>query len=314
VTPCDLCALVRPNRFGGYPTEYVVARIKSRQASLIRDWESVLRMRSRRDMSDEQVWSAMLAEFGWLHRQLNPSLLWSAAPMFALFELKTLALVLRNIAIRRASVVRSVLNHSLLDEQLQAVLLRAADVRSALVQLAQLGVADWLFSGLEAFYDQGKLRAIEEEVMTRFLERAATSRLEPALAEFFRFFIDLSNIMRTYKHVRWELAAEPRLIAGGSIPTARLRQIASTRDSALLTQVVQQATGHAASPTEIESRLETILLKALTDRLAARRRDDRAINVVISYLWRRYIQARNLAVLVHGADVAVDVLEHELIA
>lgn len=310
------CHLVRPSTWGGYPADYLVARVKARHAALLADW----RLQSRRGgisgLSDEQIWGALLGELAWLHRQMNAELLGATAPLLGLFEIKTIVLALRNVGIQRTAVVRALVEQSLLDRQVQAVLLHAPDVPAAVRRLGRLPPpAGLLFTGLSDVYQQGKLRAVEDGLMRSYLEAVTRSRLHPALQEFFVRFVDLRNLVLVYKHLRWLPDGECRLIRGGRIELRTLERILVRRDSARFDALVQRVTRRPL-PAQAggDAAVETRLLRIISTRLATLRRDQRAVGVMVSYMWRLYVHARNLALLAHGKDVDPEALGRELIA
>jgi hypothetical protein len=84
------------------------------------------------------------------------------------------------------------------------------------------------------------------------------------------------------------------LIKGGRVPASRVAdpRIGSGRDS--------------------ELSVETTLLRRLTKSLS-RRRDD-PVAAIVAYVWRVYVQTRNLAILHHAGDLDGATIEQELIA
>lgn len=312
---CPSCEVVRANARAGYPTDYLVARIKGRQGTLISDWDALIARGLAPGLSDEEVWGTLLRELEWLHRQMNETVLLATAPLVGLFEMKTLVLALRNVAIGRTAVVRTLLEHSLLATNVKHILLEAPDVRTALNRLARLhGATAHVYAALPDVYAQGKLRALEDAVMRSYLEAVIVGPLHRVLRDFFALFIDLRNVMLVYKHLRWEVPSECRLIRGGTLERRRLQQILVRHDLAGLDALVRRTAGRSHPSAVNDAGLETLLLRAITTNLVRLRRDEQHVAVIASYMWRLYIQARNLAVLVHGDGVDAEVLHRELIA
>ena len=77
----------------------------------------------------------MLRELAWLHTQMNRELRETFAPLFALFEIKTIVLCLRNRAIGRTGEITRLLARSLLADEVKAILLRGPEVRSTITAL-----------------------------------------------------------------------------------------------------------------------------------------------------------------------------------
>lgn len=307
--------LVRPNGFG-HPPEFVVARLKGRHAALLADWRARLRARTTSGLSDEQVWSRLLEELAWLHGQVDARTRQQLAPLFALYELKTVTLALRSVASDRPEMVGATLGHSLLADPIQRVFRRAADVPAVLTQLgADSMPAASLFEPLPDAYARGGLRAVEDSLFRHYLEALDISRLRPALRVFFAAFIDARNLVLVFKHVRWHSTTPFSAIRGGDIAAGELEAIAARDDLAGLAERVQRFVGRRqlAAPST-DASLEGALFESITRRLRTYRRGLDVLAVSTAYIWRAYLQARNLALLVHATAVAPEQLERELIA
>ena len=260
--------------------------------------------------SDERVWEALLREIEWLHGQMNRGLRDGFAPLFALFEIKTVVLCLRNKAVRRTAEIERLLRRSLLAGRYKEILLQGADLPSTIAALAEaLGAPE-----LQAAYAERNLQGLENALMRVCLQSIAATRLDPVMKSFFVLFIDLRNVMLLYKHLRWRLAGAGQFIAGGSVEPSRLLEILAHRDAAALDALVRRLTGVATiSAAGSEGALETILLRSMTVRLDKIGRAGGGIGAIVVYVWRIYVQARNLAVLHHAADLDARTLERELI-
>lgn len=291
---------MRHDATDGFPTDYLIARIRGRGTALITDWRRLIEHGPLPEASDERIWEALLRELAWLHAQMNRELRDTFAPLFALFEIKTIMLCLRNRAIGRAGEIARLLERSLLADDVKAFLLRGPDVRFTIAAL-----------GLPQNED---LPAFENGLMRLFLEDVAVRRLEPALKTFFTEFIDLRNVMLLYKHLRWSLAGRCRFISGGSVELPLLEEIARQRDDAAFDALLERVTGLATvSVAASEGALETILLRSITKRLLKSRHAAGNLALIVAYVWRLYVQARNLAVLHHGTRIEQRTLERELI-
>jgi hypothetical protein len=311
---CRLADIVRPHRWPGYPAPYLAVRVKGRHAQLMTQWSAIAATRVAGGLTDELVWSALLGDFAWLHRQMEPAMLGRTAPLFGLFELKTLVLALRNVAGHRGSVLDSLLASSLLAAPVVNALRRAREVATALDALAAPAIpARCVFRELPALYASGGLRALEDGVVRAYLEAIGTSRLHPILRHFFRRLIDLRNIVLAYKHLRWGVTEGCRFIQGGSVDTDRLQRILDRSDAAALDALIAGLVRRRLPAAATDATLEALLLQSITAALARRRREEDATAVVVSFMWRRYIHARNLAVMVHAQDVQSTWLARELI-
>ncbi len=307
--------LVRRNAAGGFPTDYLVARVKGRRTTLVADWPALVARGLPPDMSDERIWEALLRELEWLHDQMNQALGDTFAPLFALFELKTIVLCLRNRAAGRTIDVERLLGRSLLADEVRGILLRGPDVRSTVGTLARtLACTAEACGELETAYDNGHLKGFENGLMRVYLQQVAAAGLHPAIRRFFVAFIDLRNVMLLYKHLRWGLGDDEPFISGGSLEWSRLQDVRARRDEAGFDALVKQVTGlRRVSAAAADRSLETVLLASMTRRLDALCRESDDIGLILAYAWRLYAQARNLAVLHHGAGLDRPTLERELI-
>lgn len=257
----------------------------------------------------------MLREFDWLHSQMDRSLRARYAAVFALFELKTIVLCLRNKAIERAAEVDRLLARSLLAESVQRAL-RSGAQTSATVDavVGALAAVHEGFRELETAHAEEGFRGFENALTRIYLQQIAAERLSPVIRQFFAVFIDMRNTMLLYKQLRWGVGEKSRFIAGGSIAPERFEQALALKDHASLDALVKAATGLPSVPAAAnEGALETVLLRTITKRLHEVGRTTEGDGLILDYLWRLYVHARNLALLHHARDVARETLEQELI-
>jgi hypothetical protein len=305
--------LLRDIAGDGYPTDYVVARVRARRTALTYDWRAAGARRPMPAVSDEAIWDGLLREFEWLYLQVDRPMRARLAPVFALFELKTIVLCLRNASAGRPDEIERLLGHSLLADRIRDALRASPDARAAIATVAAaaspvLGEV----AALEDAYAQGGLKDVETRLVRRYLGHVVATRLAPPVRGFFTAFIDLRNLMMVYKRLRWEIEDEPSFIPGGSVGPARLHDgCAPGGFDALVREVV----GHAAPPLAAsETALETVLLGDLTRRLREAGKESGDIGLLLDYAWRLYVEARNRAVLLHAGALETATLERELIA
>ena len=308
--------LLRDIPSDGYPTDYVVARVRARRTALTPDWRAAGARRPSLAASDEALWDRLLQEFEWLYLQLDRRMRARLAPVLALFELKTIVLCLRNAAAGRHDEVERLLGHSLLARPIQDALRAGAEARAAIAAVAAaaspvLGEP----ASLEDAYAQGGLKDVEVRLVRRYLAHAVAMRLEPPVRAFFTAFIDLRNLMAVYKRLRWEIEDEPSFIPGGSVGPARLHDACAPGGSGGFDALVREVVGHAAPPLAAsETALETVLLGDLTSRLREAGEAAGDVGLLLDYAWRLYVEARNRAVLLHAGGIDAATLERELIA
>ena len=285
--------LIRTNAAHGYPPDYLLARVKGRRAALIDDWTGPTARNLAARWSDDQIWETLLIELAWLHRQLDDRWRRTLSPVFVVFEIKTIVLCLRNKALQRDEASARLLARSLMAAEITRALRNAPDVGSAVAAVtAALASHGEGFARLPAAYAADNLKGLENSLMRACLEYAARGRLHPAVKTFVTGLIDLRNAMLLYKHRRWSLDGSPAFITGGTVPASRLDRL------------LPPAAG--AIP------VETALLRRLTVTLDRQRRMS-DVGVLVAYIWRLYVQARNLAILHHGAELDEATLDRELI-
>ena len=300
----------------GFPTDYLLARVRGRRAALASEWQ---RLRSRGPLpgeSDEGIWEALLKELEWLHAQMNPGLRVCFEPVFVLFEIKTVILCLRNKEALRSDEIDRLLQHSLLADRLQAALRQETDVRTAVAAIsAEFVTMPGGARVLESVYVDGGLKGVETCLMHSHLEHAAAERLHPAIHGFFVSLIDLRNVITLYKQLRWGVDDAGAFIPGGTIEPTRLQQASANKESAYLDALVRRIAGRAAPPLAAsEGALETVLLASMARQLRTTGGGSDGVGLILDYVWRIYVHARNRALLLHAGSLGASALERELIA
>ena len=215
----------------GFPTDYLLARVRGRRAALASEWQGLRSRGLLPGESDEGIWEALLRELEWLHRQMNPGLRVRFEPVFVLFEIKTVVLCLRNKDALRSDQIDRLLQHSLLADRLQTALRQAPDVRTAVAAIS--GEFVTMPGGarvLESVYVDGGLKGVETCLMHSHLTHVAAERLYPAIHGFFVSLIDLRNVVTLYKHLRWGVDDAAAFIPGGTIEPIRLQQASANKE------------------------------------------------------------------------------------
>jgi len=265
--------------------------------------------------SDEQVWRRFLDEVAWLYRQMDQMLRQRVAPVLSLFEIKTIVLCAHNRAAHRASEIEDLLARSLLCAPLAEALRRGPDVPATVTAITAVlaAVAPPAAEAGKAYAAHG-LRGFEDGLMRGYLTHAATLPLQPAVARFVAAFIDLRNVMILYKQLHWSAPDAAAFIPGGSLAPAVFAEALTGRQETAVADVARRATGLKVLPAAAsEGALETVLLSCLARELRAAARNGELVPTALDYLWRQYVAARNVAVLLHGAGLEAAVLERELI-
>ena len=308
--------LLRDADSPGFPNDYLITRIKARRAALVATWKAVRAHGLTPDISDERIWEALLSELEWLYGQMNRGLRERFASVFVLLELKTIVLCLRNKEAGRATEIDTLLTHTLLADSLRRALRDPPDVRSSIAALigTTAGALPGLGEAATAYADHG-LRGFEDSLMRGYLAYTASTRLHPVILQFIRAFVDMRNVMILYKQLRWGVEGAGAFIEGGTFELSRLVQLLESEKPNPWEELAKEATALKVVPAAAsEGSIETVLLTGLTERLRRIARDKDGVGLILDYIWRIYVHARNLAVLYHAADLGEATLERELIA
>jgi hypothetical protein len=309
-TPISVRSLLRDDAGSGYPPGYLLARLHGRRAALAVPHAGAAASAG----SDDEIWRGFLDELGWLFRQMDARLRDANAPLFALFEMKTIVLCLRNAALERVQSQRRLLERSLLSAPLRDILGQRRHVGAIVAALGgALGSLSRAFLDLDSRYFGAGLKGCEDALMRIYLESMTATRLAAPTRHFLTRFTDVRNLMALYKHLRWEMEGPVVLIHGGTIDVAAFREAVINHDRAALDALVVRAAGVPISA-ETEIDIESKLLAALGADVKRARREHGGDWLIPEYMWSAYVHARNLAVLHHGADLEPAAVARELIA
>ncbi len=311
---------------GGYPLEYLLARIKVRRAELITDWAPLLaaadplaamppgRLGGRPgDRSPEGMWRALLREFNWVYCQMDEAVKYAFFPFFLHIELRTVVLCLRNKLADNSAKIGELLACSLLAGNVKNVLAGAQDVFAAVagVETAFLSLST-AFYGLKETYREKGLQKLERMLTDSFLEYVAGEKLNAVISDFIGYLIDFRNLMTLYKHSRWELAGTPVFLKGGSIGRARFGEMLAAREPEGMWTLLRRLpgmegdVGGSGSP-------EHPLLLGLTRFLRLRSREPSGFGLVLEYLWRSYIETLNMGILCQSVSGDREAVAAELV-
>jgi len=309
-------ALLRDVAADGYPTDYLLARVRARRATVAAQWLAQRERGLPQGISDDSIWEGFLRELGWLRTQMNRRVRQDLDPVFGLFELKTLVLCLRDKAALRDAEVERLLAHSQLAAVLRHALQHEHDVAAAVALIATaLAVEDAGPAALQSAYADAGLKGFEARLTRHYLACMAEARLHPVVRRFFAAFADLRNLMTLYKHLRWGIADATAFVPGGTIATSHMTQAEASRDAAELDRLVRSIAGRSAPPlATAEGSLETVLLGSLSREVRRLGEQDGAVGTFLDYAWRVYIHARNQSILLHAGDLGPATLEKELVA
>lgn len=299
--------LLEPREGYGPPADYLYARVAGRRSALVKTWSPL--PAALPGAADPR--GSCRAELAWLWDSMNNRLRSCFAPVFEYLELRTWLLCLRWRGAGEAETVTALLAGSLLARPIRTALLRETELDAAVEASARLlAAADPAFAGLAALYAEQGPGAFEQAVVERFLQRLEKAPLHPLIGGFFAYLIDARNLVALYKHLRWGVRRPPPRLSGGNLGAARLDQLWRRGDSAALLELAGQLAGARVTGPELES----ALLAGLSRRLRRQGREPLQPGVLLDYLWRCHVEARNLELLRRAAGVPEELLARELIA
>jgi len=309
----------------GYPTEYLLSRIRGRRVSLTSDWEPLLLgavtteslpLHYRDfapDTSSQGEWRHLLREFRWVYYQMNRKLWQIFSPFFLYAELRTIFLFLRYKTTNEQVKWEQLLSVSLLSKRSKMRLKRSEDIQDA-VRIVEELLASYssIFRGTgEPFVKEG-LRGMERWLTNRYLEHTVTLSLHPVIKKFFVRTIDSRNLITLYKRLRWDLKGEADFIKGGSISVRKLRVADEKGDIFNALRMIQSFTGIPVQVPDATS-VEKSFYKGMTRTLKMEGREPSGVALILDYLWRCSMEIRNLGVVIHGEGIDRDILRTELI-
>ncbi|HKJ05114.1 MAG TPA: hypothetical protein VJ974_05900 [Geopsychrobacteraceae bacterium] len=277
--------LLRPIRPNEASADYLYTRIRSRRSRLIAGSfdERSVSVRSRQSLRNE---------YHWVYIRLNRRLRNQLQPLFEYEELRTLILALRYLAAGDRSALLEVLNGSLLNRSLCRVLTGAPRVAVAVAALERLLADDNPFCrGLtEAYLKQGP-GGVEQAMNGGYLHQVIGSTGPQVVMTYFRYLIDLRNLLALFKHLHWQLPLPPPLIEGGEIGLARLGRAWSGQNLNGVSELTRKLTGLDVDP--FKAGIEETLCRGLEVRLRRAGRDPLQVGVLIDHLWRCRMTARH---------------------
>ena len=310
----------------GYPVEYLLSRIRGRRSRLIKDWKTLLfdpalyesapTARTggfQKIKTTDAIWRNLMAEYQWVHSQMNQQLRDIFFSFFLYTELRTIFICLRHLVDKKTGAIDDLLDKSLLSDEVKKVLLSSPDLPAAVSGIERLfsSFSD-RFLGLARLLESSGLRAVEQGLIGTYLSVTIGSDLHRILRSFFSRLIDARNIIGLYKYLRLGLKVQPVFISGGSIPELRMKGIREKDDLPGVAQLVREMSGIAVERPDSTS-IELALYRGMTRWLRKEGRDPFGIAPILDYLWRCSIEAMNLSVLHYTKDLERDVVAAELV-
>lgn len=309
----------------GYPAEYLLSRIRGRRTYLITDWKSLVLSASPLEclssarygdiMADdypEGIWRYLLKEFGWVYLQMNRALREIFWPFFLYAELRTIFICLRYAKGGEAGNIERFLHLSLLSEKIKEILGGGGHLLSAVggIEGHFISLSN-KFTGLRKIFDEAGLQGVEQNLSIRYLEYTAHSKLHPVMKDFFVSVIDSRNILSLYKYLMLGGKVFPPFINGGRIGKTLFMKILDGKDIFEIGSMIRRLTGiriEKPGATDIEQSL----YRMVTRLLKKAGREPLGIGVILDYLWRCSLEARNLSILFYGSEIDREILSAEI--
>ncbi len=315
----------------GYPTDYLLARIKGRRPYIFKDWDELILsplpieyLQKTRygeflgEYSKEGIWYHLGSEYRWLYRQMNRRLREDFYYVFVYLELKRIIQCLRyKIQKGGNREIHKLLSVSLISKDLKTLLIDKSDPLTIIEGLERAGL-----TGLKQAFTERGLSGLEEVVVDCFFKETSIVRLHPLIRSIFSYIIDSINITILYKYLRWSVKTTPIFIDSGGFsketvlklwadsPTAK--RILNTKETHLIAKLMHRLTGIYIE-TITPSNIETAMKKGLTKKTETMRREGSDTGIILDYIWRRYIEAENLNIILHSEGLDSEAINKELI-
>jgi vacuolar-type H+-ATPase subunit C/Vma6 len=318
--------LLEKGRDRGYPSDYILSRIRGRKARFIQDWKPFVAspsplehlpeghyQRIVRDRTPEGIWRALLIEYQWVYHQMNERLREIFGPYFLYTELRTVFICLRNLKEMKRAAVKEMLSVSILSDKIRKILTGSTDELAA-ARAMEEKLLDFSghFNGIAEILHQKGLTGFEHELTERYLSVIVRSDIHPVLQTFFTRLIDARNILSLAKLVKMNTSAEHPFISGGGIATATLQQLLASKNRQGIEKILKDFSGEVDVSFDLV-KLEASLYRGISRSLVKGGRDILGIGPVLEYLWRCSIEAMNLSVLAYGHELERDIVAAELV-
>ena len=280
---------------GGYPRDYLLSRLRARRRELLGDRRTPVE-----PASAEAPWRAFRRECAWVFRQMDARWRQDFTPLLTYWELPGLVRAIRFIRQGEGLTQEALFPDSLILGRWQRTVSECRDgAEAAAAALAALSEESPALAGLEAIYRREGGRRFEEELMDRFLVAPGRGRLRGVVGDYFKALVDRRNLLRLAKHQRWGLES-PVLLPGGELARTALEALWRQGDLTMSLRCAAAWAGEAAP--EDWRTLSVVLERGLLRRLRRWGRDPLQAGVVLDYLGRCRLRARNLSLLARAGE------------
>ncbi|WP_129128332.1 hypothetical protein [Geomonas oryzae] len=282
----------------GFPTDYLLARLKSRRPRLETRHHGIGETALKREAPSPpgalRGADGVREEYRWVYRQMNPGLRKRFAPYFLWFELRSILIALRHLRSGEKELVALSLDGSMLSPEVRGLFTSAGAPftdASPLIRLLQAQASD--ARQLAAWYREGKGREYERKTVSLYLEGVGRDRLSPPVGLFFALLTDVKNLVALAKQLRWGVPDPAAFMDGGAIPRQRLCEELEKGESGL--DRMLRKTVRRGTPDTVPERVEHALLTQLTGRIRREAETRSGEAFILAYLWECHLRARNKA-------------------
>lgn len=285
--------LLHEMKFEGFPCDYLYARIRCRRAAL--------------DLSGHGSWgesgdphTTLRSEYAWIYAQMDRRLRCLLLSVFEYFELRTLVIALRYMAAGDRSAMDKQLQLSLLHPQILKLLRESKRVAVVTAGLERLLAEEQpYFRRLAEIYLHQGPGGLEQALVGGCLQQGITCSHSGQVKSFLLYLLDMRNLLALYKHLHWQVPVDPPLLTGGTLDIPDYEKIWAERDLAGLLVLMGKRAGLKGHP-EADG-VEEFMLRGLTTNLRRKGQEPLQLGLVLDYLWRCQLTARNRGL--HLADV-----------
>jgi len=282
-----LVELLRPIRSGGYPIDYLLARLPTRRAGLLTSCPGGGGREARRELD---------RELDWFHGQLEPVSRRQLAPVLLFFELPGLLAALRFREAGDRSGVTACLKSSRLHRTIREILGTEGSGPETLKELGRiLASLNPSLAGLERFRRERGRAGLEQAIVSGLLSAARREHPAGPIRDFLDQLAARQDLLRQAKAEKWP----------GKVSLAwRTRQIHDRSQHRFFGQPAWED-----DPDTLDRRLLAVLARDWR----RRSRTGGRLEQLLDYLWTCYLVARDCGVrqlteLLGGERVAAEVI------
>ena len=299
--------LLKPAPETGPPQDYLFARVRYRRSLL--------------DLSGaSDPWPGLTPEEGvqgacrWVFERMSPSLSRHLRPYLEVLAGQSLIHALRLSRAEKREPLGHLLQRSLLHPLLQKQLLAATSIEPLTLFLEQWLVPECpAMSGLLKTYKTQGPGGLEEQLEAGLLSRSVGAARSGPVRRLLTWLVDRRNLLTLAKYRRWQVEQAPPLLAGGTVSRVRLLRWWRLHDSAWLDLAARRISGFAEPPDADPRAIERSLLHGISKDLLRLGREPLGPGVLVDYLWRCQIAARNRALFLNLGEEREEILNETLV-